>query len=158
MFTYRAVKPEDLESICRFPSSEKELFYMFPGGRYPLTKEQLQEAVDKRFESTVILSAESIAGFANYYLLKPGEVCHIGNVIVNPALRNQGAGAYLVRTMVAIAREKYQIPRVCLVCHNNNLPALLLYTKLGFKPVSISKTEDKRGKPLAAITLEYAEP
>lgn len=155
MFANRPVKEEDLDTICRFPSNEKELFFMFPASDYPLTKEQLRIAIAKRYESTVILLDNRVAGFANFYLLQPGEVCHIGNVIIDPSLRGRGAGAYLLRTMIGIARDKYRIPRIVLVCHHNNLPALLLYTKLGFKPFSISKIENKHGGPVAAISLEY---
>ncbi len=55
MLTHRPVQKEDVYFLCQFPQSAEELFFLFPKATYPLTPEQLQDAIDQRFDSTVVL-------------------------------------------------------------------------------------------------------
>jgi hypothetical protein len=41
---------------------------MFPKASYPLTIDQLKEAIAQRFDSTVVLLDDRVAGFANFYM------------------------------------------------------------------------------------------
>lgn len=81
---------EDLWGICRM--DENELYFMYPKAVFPLTIDQLKSSIDCRFDSTVILSEETIVGFGNFYEVIKDQYCSIGNVIVNPLYRGKGVG------------------------------------------------------------------
>jgi ribosomal protein S18 acetylase RimI-like enzyme len=156
MLTHRSVEEADIPVICRFPQSEQELFFLFPKASYPLTFEQLKDAIDRRSDSTVILLNGKIVGFANFYLCEPGKRCAIGNVVVAPDARGQGVGKYLIETMIQIAFTKYKVTEVEISCFNQNTGGLLLYQKAGFQPFSIEERLDKQGKQVALIHMKRA--
>jgi ribosomal protein S18 acetylase RimI-like enzyme len=155
MFSHRPVQDGDLPLICQFPQNEQELFFMFPKADYPLTIEQIRISIDQRWDSTVVLLDQKVVGFANFYAFKPGESCSIGNVVVSPHTRGKGAGRYLINTMIKIASAKYQVKKVLLSCFNQNINGLLLYNRLGFKPISFEERVDKQGIPVISIHMEY---
>ena len=150
---HRPVQAADLSVICQFPQSAEELFFLYPKAGFPLTPDQLQQAIDQRFDSTVVLWDGKPAGFANFYICKPGEECHIGNVIVNPRVRGKGVGRYLIETMIGIAFEKYTVREVHISCFHNNIAGLLLYTQLGFQPFAIEERQDHHGQRAALIKM-----
>ena len=45
----------DFVAVCEMPQSIDELFFMFPKANYPLTVKQLDVAIMKRWDSTVVL-------------------------------------------------------------------------------------------------------
>jgi ribosomal protein S18 acetylase RimI-like enzyme len=151
---YRKVIDSDIETICKFPQDENELFFMFPKSVFPLNYEQLKSAIDVRSDSIVIVSHITIVGFANFYETIKDQYCSIGNVIVNPLFRSMGAGAYLIKTMEDIAINKYKVKELHISCFNQNITGLLLYSKLGYKPYEIEKRFDKKSKPVALIKMK----
>ncbi len=157
MLAHRPVQAADIPIICQFPQSAEELFFIFPKGTYPLTPEQLQGVIDQRYDSTVVLWEGKPVGFANIYICKPGEECHIGNVIVDPQLRGKGIGQYLVNTMIEIAFQKYHVKEVHLSCFTHNFVGLLFYTRLGFKPFAIEERRDYLGQRAASIKLKMVK-
>ena len=158
MLTHRPVQAADIPIICQFPQSAEELFFLYPKATYPLTPEQLQGAINQRFDSTVVLWGGRPVGFANFYICKPGEECHIGNVIIDPQVRGKGVGQYLVNTMIEMAFQKYQVKEVHLSCFTRNLTGLLLYTRLGFTPFAIEERRDYLGQRTASIKFRLAKP
>ena len=154
MFTHRPVQEADISLIRQFPQSESELFFMHPKGSYPLTCDQLKKAIRERIDSTVALADNNVAGFANFIICEPREKCVIGNVIVLPQWRRQGVGHYLVETMTLMAFEKHQVQEVHIPCFNQNVPGLLLYPKLGFRPFKIEEWSDKQGNRVALIHMK----
>jgi ribosomal protein S18 acetylase RimI-like enzyme len=154
MLTHRPVQKEDVYFLCQFPQSAEELFFLFPKATYPLTPEQLQDAIDQRFDSTVVLWEGLPAGFANFYICKPGEECHIGNVIVDPQVRGVGIGKYLIQTMIDTAFKKHKVREVHISCFHRNVAGLLLYAKLGFKAFAIEERTDYEGQRVALIKLK----
>jgi len=117
---------------------------MYPSGRFPLTPEQVEAALKNRWKPTVALHQETVIGFANIYDLEE-QVCWLGNAIVAPAHRGAGAASHLITMMMEIAKRDLGVPKLRLVCHNANVPTLLFYTKMGFKPLAIS--EKRYGMP-----------
>jgi ribosomal protein S18 acetylase RimI-like enzyme len=79
-------------------------------------------------------------------------------VIVSPHIRGKGAGRYLINTMINIAVAKYQVKNVLLSCFNQNINGLVLYHRMGFKPVSFEERVDKQGKPVLSIHMTYDVP
>lgn len=151
---HRPVEKRDFEQICQFPQNAEELFFMFPKAEYPFTINQLEIAVENRFDSTVALQGEEVIGFANIYEVKENHHCSIGNVIVNPKFRNQGIGESLIKTMESIGIEKYKVSEMHLSCFNTNTNGILLYSKLSYKPYAVEKWIDKENRPIALIELK----
>ena len=153
-YLHRAVETNDLEIISKFPQDEFELYFMYPKAIFPLTINQLQTSIDSRSDSTVILLKNKVVGFANFYEVKTGHYCSIGNVIVDPLYRGKGVGAYLINVMVGIALQKYKVTEIHISCFNSNVTGLLLYNKLGFVPYEIEKRFDRESFPIALIKMK----
>ena len=92
---HRPATAEDFATICRFAQNADECFFAFPKARYPLTPDQLAEAVAQRADATVVEEDGQIVAFANFYRWEQGGTCALGNVLValdgNDTLRG-GAG------------------------------------------------------------------
>lgn len=154
--THRSVEHRDIETICGFPKTVDELFFMFPKAVYPLTPAQLEEAIRERSDSTVVEQDGKVVGFANFYQWERHGMCSIGNVIVSPSVRGQGVGRYLIETMIALAFSKYLASEVTISCFNGNVVGLLLYAKLGFQPTEIEERQDNKGHRVALIHLRLS--
>jgi RimJ/RimL family protein N-acetyltransferase len=152
-YTHRPLLAEDLAAICSLPQNAEELYYMFPKAVYPLTPEQIEEALRTRLEPTVVLYGREIAAYANLYNYD-GDSCWLGNVIVAAGHRGKGASRYLVETMESIAKNGLHARRLRLVCHNTNTRGILFYHKLGYRPFDISARTKPTGEPIAGIHME----
>ncbi|MFT4302604.1 MAG: GNAT family N-acetyltransferase [Desulfovibrio sp.] len=152
--THRPVQPEDISAICRFPQTEEELFFMFPGADYPLTPPQLKEIISKRADSTVVLLDGKVAAFANFYQWEAGGRCAIGNVVVAPEARRKGIARYLVTEMIRLAFSRYQAAEVALSCFSQNSAGLLLYSQMGFQPYALEVRTDRHGNPAPLICMK----
>lgn len=137
MLSFRDFFESDVSAICSFPRTPEELFYMFPSAVWPLTVKQLIAAADSRLCPTVVLCDGRVAGYANFIACQPGQVCTVGNVIVDPQVRRQGVGTFLIRTMVHKAVLDYGAFRLGLRCFGANEAGLRFYDSLGFKKVGV---------------------
>lgn len=153
LLTHRPVSADDVPTICTFPQTRQELFFMFPKAQYPLTEEQLHASIAQRSDSTVIEADGVIVGFANFYTFEQAGLCAIGNVIVSPNARGKGVARYLVETMIGFAFERHQAREVELSCFNENTAGLLLYPKLGFEPYGIEERLSPDGRRVALINF-----
>jgi len=152
--SHRTIEKRDFETICSFPQNLEELFFMFPKAEYPLTVNQLETAVENRFDSTVILYDKEIVGFANFYEINRNDYCSIGNVIVKSSFRKKGIGRFLIETMESIGVEKYNVSEFRLSCFNTNTNGLLLYSKLGYEPYEIEERINRENEILALIKMK----
>lgn len=151
---HRPVQPADIATLCSFPQSADELFYMFPKATYPLTPTQLSEAIEQRSGSTVIEADDVIVGFANFYKAEKGGVCALGNVVVATTARGQGVARYLVERMIDLAREEFAAREVWVSCFNHNTAGLLLYPQLGFVPFGIEERRAPDGSRVALVQMK----
>lgn len=151
--SHRAVEDTDLATICGFPQSAEELFFLFPPASHPLTPAQLQEAVGQRADSTVVLNHGAVVGFANFHQVETGSHCAIGNVVVAPPTRGHGVGSYLIRHMSGLAFARHRAREVRISCFNRNVAGLLLYPQLGFQPYAVEERRDPQGGRIALIHL-----
>ena len=151
---YRAVEKNDLQKICALSQSSEELFFMSPKTEHPLSTGQLEASLKNRFASTVFLYDEEIVAFANFYEVEENQYCSIGNVIVNSGFRNLGIGEFVIKTMENIGIEKYNVSEFHMSCFSTNTNALLLYSKLGYKPYEIEKRINSENRALALIKLK----
>ncbi|HTP51680.1 MAG TPA: GNAT family N-acetyltransferase [Anaeromyxobacteraceae bacterium] len=157
MLSHRAVQPDDIPSICEFPQSPEELYFLFPKGTYPLTPEQLRRSIEQRFGSTVVLDQGRVCAFANLYCMKPEGTSGIGNVIVAPDVRGKGVGRYLIETMIRTALRERGARSVQIACFNANVSGLLLYQKLGFEPYMIEPRLDHQARRIALVRMRLSE-
>ena len=88
------------------------------------------------------------------YGLAPQQRVFIGNVLIAPAHRRQGFGRKLVAHMLHLGFVKHGLPEVRISVVNENTPALLLYTGLGFEPYAIKPWQDPRGTRLAYVHMK----
>lgn len=121
--------------------------------QFPLSTEQITEAVKYRLEPTIFLHNNEVVSYANFYDHDGGS-CWLGNVIVSPGYRGKGASQYLIRTMESIAAQKLNVKRLKLVCHNTNTRGILFYKKHGFIPFDISLRLKPSGEYIAGIHME----
>lgn len=130
---FRPTQSSDLKHILNFNLDRTELFYFSPSATYPLTLEQLEEQICKRHESIIMLNDKEIVGFANFYKVDKHNIAFIGNLLIKPEKRKQGLGKQLLQYMIKHGFTTLHLKQVHLSCYQDNLPALLLYKKLGFK-------------------------
>jgi ribosomal protein S18 acetylase RimI-like enzyme len=154
IYRYRNAHDEDFAIISTFPQNSEELFYMFPKGRYPLAPDQLAETARVRKLPTVIENRDEIAGYANLYEVTEDECCWLGNVIVKPAFRGQGAAGFMLQTMMKRAKEELNVREMRLICHNTNTKALIFYYKYGFGPFDLKRMQDSRGQEIVGIMMK----
>ncbi len=154
--THRPVQEKDISIICSFPQNEEELYFLFPKANFPLMPSQLQNAIAKRSDSTVVEHKGKVVAFANFYRFEPMGSFAIGNVIVAPTSRGQGIGRHLIKQMVSIAFSKHQAREVTVSCFNRNVGGLLLYPKLGFYPYAIEERLDQKGERVALIHMRLS--
>lgn len=152
-FQTRPLAPEDLPTICAFPQSQEELFFLFPRGRYPLTPDQLAEAVAPRRDATVVTEAGRVLAFADFYRWAPGGDWAVGHVVVAPDARGRGVGRYLMAAMGERARAGHQARALTVSCFQGNGAGLLFYHHLGFVPYGLEERQDWFGYPMALIHL-----
>jgi len=153
MFLHRPLEEKDIPVVCGLPQNVDELFYMFPKAVYPLTPPQLKDAIDRHSDSTVIEMNGEVVGYANFSRWEFRGRCSLGNVIIDPKARSKGVGRYLIAYMMDIAFDKHEAKELTASCYNHNVPGLLFYPKLGFKPFSIEERLDKHGSRVALIHL-----
>ncbi|KPY75294.1 GNAT family acetyltransferase [Pseudomonas syringae pv. syringae] len=156
MFTHRPLEEKDVPLICELPQNADELFYMFPRATYPLTASQLSQALETRHDSTVIEMDGEVVGFANFSQCNFRGRCSLGNVIIAPKARSRGVGRFMITTMMGIAFDKHEATEMVASCYNHNVPGLLFYPRMGFRPFHIEEKRDKRGERVALIHLRLS--
>lgn len=154
MFKCRPVQLDDLPIICGFPQNANELFAMYPAGKYPLTPDQLEDALNKRWVATVVLHNGVVVGYANVFGLQEKQWCFLGNFIVAPEFRGSGAATFLIETIANRCKEELKVPVLRLGCHNTNTRALRFYHKLGFTAYALHPVTNHIGEPLITVGLE----
>ena len=154
MCEYRTATKEDFSEICALVTNEDELFWVYPSGQFPLTVDQLMKLSRERKDLTVVVEKERIIGFANFYKYIQGKSAFIGNVVIDKCNRGKGIGRNLILYMLERARKIHNLNEVHISVFNENTPALLLYSTLGFMPYEIEERNSPRGKRIALIHMK----
>ena len=152
---FREAVPADYEDICKLVPNEHELYLVYPRGIHPFTIEQVKHLSETRKELTVAIDdARIIVGFANLYDFKNKERAFIGNVIIKNSSRGKSLGKRLIGHMLSAAFSKYGLSEAHISVFSDNVPALLLYSKLGFQPYSIEERHNYQTKRVALIHMK----
>jgi ribosomal protein S18 acetylase RimI-like enzyme len=100
-----------------------------------------------------MLHRGTVVGYGNFYNLREGRSVFIGNIVIDRSLRGNGLGKQLVNYLIGRAFHAYDLPSVKLHVYNRNLPALLLYSALGFQPYAMKVERDYEGDPVMLLSL-----
>jgi ribosomal protein S18 acetylase RimI-like enzyme len=151
---FREAVQTDYEDICKLVLSERELYLVYPRGIHPFTVDQVRHLSELRKELTVATDDTKIVGFANLYDFKDKERAFIGNVVIEKSSRGKGLGKQLIGHMLKAAFFKYDLCEVHISVFSDNVPALLMYSKLGFRPYSIEERHNYETKRVALIHMK----
>ncbi len=151
---FRDAIQSDYEDICKLVPSERELYLVYPRGTHPLTVDQVKHLSQVRKELTVATDGVKIVGFANLYDFKDKERAFVGNVVIENSFRGMGIGKQLIGHMLNAAFSKYDLGEVHISVFSDNVPALLLYSKLGFRPYFIEERHNYETKRVALIHMK----
>ena len=150
---FRPAVEEDYPSIGGLVTSEEELFFVYPKGHYPLDVQQLCVLARERHELTVAILNGKVVGFSNLYDLEAQKQAFIGNVIIEKTLRGYGIGRQMIGVMLRCCFETYGLSKVNISVFSHNIPALVLYSRLGFTPFAMEERLDFSGHTTIMIHM-----
>ena len=127
----------DLNSISNILISDFDDFWTFN-----ILKKELESENSKYI---VAKSDNEIIGFAGIKVM--ADECDIMNIVVKKDYRNKGVGLILLKHLINIS-EKLNMNCINLEVNENNLPAIHLYEKVGFKKIGIRKNYYKQENAL----------
>lgn len=140
--------------IIDLVSSPEDLFYIYPQAQFPLDIEQLEYLFRHRHNMTVGLIDGVVVAFASLYDVVQGDQAFIGNVIVAENYQGQGIGTALTHHMIrACIFEHNAVPHISVFGANSG--ALLLYTRMDFKPYEVEARKGLDGTEVALIKMSY---
>lgn len=140
------------QSITELVSDQQELFTISPKATYPWDLAQMQLLFTERVGHRVCVVDDRVVAYANLYDVETGHKAFIGNVIVANNYKGQGIGKQLVEYMIQLCQTTYLAqPHLSVFAFND--PALLMYSKLGFKPYQIEARTALNGEQVALIHM-----
>ena len=150
---FRPAVEEDFPAISGLVTSEEELFLVYPNGHYPFDVQQIRGLARERHELTVAILKGKVVGFTNLYDLEAQHQAFIGNVVIEKTLRGCGIGRKMIGVMLKICFEKYSLSKVNISVFSHNIPALVLYSRLGFTPFDLEERQDFAGQKTVMIHM-----
>ena len=139
---YRRANADDYVAITNLITTPEELFRVYPAGRFPFTLEQLNQLALVRMELSVATVANQVVAFANLYGYEPNQHIFIGNLVIDQAYRGNGIGEGMVRYLLKQVFYKYRLMEARISVFSDNIPALLLYSKMGFEPYQLEERKN----------------
>ena len=127
----------DLEKIKDILISDFDDFW-----NYNILKEELESPNSKYIIAKT--NDGEIIGFTGIKVLVDN--ADIMNIVVKKSWRNQGVGNLLLNNLISICKD-LNLLSLSLEVNEDNLPAIHLYEKVGFKQVGLRKNyyQDKNG-------------
>lgn len=133
---FRPTTSEDLRTILGWVGNDRDMvLWSGPTFTWPLTLDQLLTYLEnpkRTYWSAIYRDAQELLGHASLLIDEDAALMRIGFIIVNPDLRGQGAGRFLVDGVVRRGFETSTIPVMTLGVLAHNHPAIQLYESLGF--------------------------
>ncbi len=127
--TIEVMKMQDLDEVMEV----EHRCFTTPWSRYSFT----HELKDNQFSHYLIARhLGKIIGYAGMWIVL--DEAHVTNVGVLPEYRGEGIGELLMRSLIAMAKNR-GAKKMTLEVRKNNYVAQNLYSKLGFEPVGIRR-------------------
>lgn len=138
----REMISEDLETIKNILISDFNDFW-----NYNILKEELESPNSKYIMAKT--NDGKIIGFAGIKVII--DTADIMNIVVKKSWRNQGVGNLLLNNLISLCKD-LNLLSLSLEVNEDNLPAIHLYEKFGFKQIGLRKNyyKDKNG-----IVMQY---
>ena len=133
----------DLENIKDILISDFDDFW-----NYNILKEELESSNSKYIIAKT--NDGEIIGFAGIKIILDN--ADIMNIVVKKSWRNQGVGNLLLSNLISICKIS-NLSSLSLEVSEDNLPAIHLYEKFGFKQVGVRKNyyQDKDGMIMSLL-------
>lgn len=130
---------EDLENIKDFLTLDFDDFWNYNVLKDELINENSRYIVAKNAQSN-----NEIVGFAGIKIFL--DDADVMNIVVKKNYRNNGVGSLLLENLIALCNE-LNLQSLSLEVNEENLPAINLYKKFGFKDIGTRKNyyKDKNG-------------
>ena len=127
----------DLETIKDYLISDFDDFW-----NYNILKEELISENSKYI--VAILNKTEIVGFAGIKIIF--DEADIMNIVTKKTYRNVGIGSSLLERLIIISKN-LKLSSITLEVNEENIPAIHMYKKFGFKSLGIRKNyyKDKNG-------------
>ena len=127
----------DLETIKDYLISDFDDFW-----NYNILKEELISENSKYI--VAILNKTEIVGFAGIKIIF--DEADIMNIVTKKTYRNVGIGSSLLERLIIISKN-FKLSSITLEVNEENIPAIHMYKKFGFKSLGIRKNyyKDKNG-------------
>ena len=119
----------DLENIKDILISDFDDFW-----NYNILKEELESPNSKYIIAKT--NDDKIIGFAGIKIIV--DTADIMNIVVKKSWRNQGVGNLLLNNLVSLCKN-LNLSSLSLEVSENNIPAIHLYEKFGFKQIGLRK-------------------
>lgn len=119
----------DLENIKESLLEEFDDFW-----QYSTFENELKNPNSKYIKAC---NKDEIIGFAGIW--KSVDDVHITNIVTKKDYRKKGIGSILLLKLIEISKSISGITSITLEVNKNNLPAIKLYEKYGFKNVGLRK-------------------
>ena len=131
----------ELEEVVSWVDTpDKCRYWGGPNISFPVDLPVLIDEIGFRENSSYTFRSDNcIAGFGQL-VSKPGGVTHLARIICNPLLRGKGYGRRVCLSLLEIADDRGNT--TTLNVYRANLPALNLYTSLGFVKVRDQSTKE----------------
>ncbi|MCP4321997.1 MAG: GNAT family N-acetyltransferase [Alteromonadales bacterium] len=146
------VTEKHFDGISALVPTSEELYRIYPSATFPLDHVQLNKLMIERKDLTVSVDNEQVVAFANLYNVNNNVSAFIGNVVVANSHRGLGIGKSLMLYMAELCNYKYNA-KVHLSVFNFNTKAILLYSKLGYKPYSVEERVGLKNEPVALFHM-----
>lgn len=142
MLRLRPFNTEDADKILSWSNDEKAFYKWSAGvlGEYPITKEQFF-FVNNLMAFTAIDDNEVVGFFTMRKPTESFDELRFGFVVVDPEKRGKGYGKGMLQLGIKYARDIFGAKKVSLGVFENNEPAYYCYKAVGFKDVTLEKTE-----------------
>lgn len=128
-FTIEMMDIKDLDEVIEV---ERQCFTT-PWSRYSF----ICELKDNQFSHYIVAKhMDKIVGYAGMWVII--DEAHVTNVGVLPEYRGEGVGEFLMRSLIAVAKER-GANMMTLEVRKSNYVAQNLYSKLGFEPIGIRR-------------------
>ena len=133
----------DLENIKDILISDFDDFW-----NYNILKEELESSNSKYIIAKT--NDGEIIGFAGIKIIV--DTADIMNIVVKKSWRNQGVGNLLLSNLISICKIS-NLSSLSLEVNEDNLPAIHLYEKFGFKQIGVRKNyyQDKDGMIMSLL-------